>query len=98
MAAFEDIDFSFRVKMQKAMHAMMIAASGVENAERRLHLLGLTEEQVQQISTEPDTDAAQYDLLAPMSGRIVSKHITPGEKVGTLMLRSIRLLISAAFG
>ena len=39
MAAFEDIDFSFRVKMQEAMHAMMIATSGVDNAERRLHLL-----------------------------------------------------------
>jgi len=83
MAAFEDIDFSFRVKMQGAMHAMMIATSGVDNAERRLHLLGLTDEQVQQITTEPDTDAAQYTLLAPMSGRIVAKHLTPGEKVGT---------------
>jgi multidrug efflux pump subunit AcrA (membrane-fusion protein) len=81
MAAFEDIDFSFRVTMQKAMHAMMIAASGVENAERRLHLLGLTEEQVQQIATEPDVNVARYELRAPMSGRVVAKHITPGEKV-----------------
>ncbi|MBL4590965.1 MAG: efflux RND transporter periplasmic adaptor subunit [Phycisphaerales bacterium] len=81
MAAFEDIDFSFRVTMQQAMHASMIALSGVENAERRLHLLGLTDEQVRQVATEPDMNVARYELRAPVNGQIISKHITPGEKV-----------------
>ncbi len=83
MAAFEDIDFSFRLKMQQATQAAMIAASGVENAERRLHILGLSQEQVDRVATEPDMNVARYEMTASMSGRIVSKHITPGEKVGT---------------
>ncbi len=82
MAAFEDVDFSFRLKLQSAQQAAMIAASGVDNAERRLHLLGLTQEQVERVATEPDTDVARYELTAPIGGRIVAKHITPGERVG----------------
>ena len=83
MAAFEDIDFSFRLRMQEAMQASMIAESSVENAERRLHILGMSKSQIEGIATEPDTDVARYELNAPRSGRIVAKHITPGEKVGT---------------
>ncbi len=83
MAAFEDVDFSFRLKIQDAQQSAMIATSGVENAERRLHLLGLSQAQVEGIATEPDANVARYELAAPMSGRIVTKHITPGEMVGT---------------
>ena len=83
MAAFEEIDFSFRLKMQEAMQALMIAESAVDNADRRLHILGLSQDQIEGIATEPDTDVARYELNAPRSGRIVAKHITPGEKVGT---------------
>ncbi len=83
MGAFEDVDFSYRLRLQQAEQAAMIADSGVENAERRLHLLGLNEEQVQLIATEPDMSVARYELHAPMTGRIVAKHITPGEKVST---------------
>ena len=60
----------------------MIAMSGVENAERKLHLLGLNHDQIQLVSSEPDRNVARYELNAPISGRIVSKHITPGERVG----------------
>ena len=83
MAAFEDVDFSFRLRLQEARQQAMIASSGVDNAQRRLHLLGLTEQQVADVASEPDTNVARYELNAPMSGRIVTKHITPGEKVGT---------------
>ncbi|MBL4699273.1 MAG: efflux RND transporter periplasmic adaptor subunit [Phycisphaerales bacterium] len=83
MAAFEDVDFSFRLRLQEARQQSMIASSGVDNTERRLHLLGLSEQQVAEVASEPDTDVARYELNAPMSGRIVAKHITPGEKVGT---------------
>jgi membrane fusion protein, heavy metal efflux system len=83
MAAFEDVDFSFRLRLQEARQQAMIASSGVDNAQRRLHLLGLSEQQVAEVASEPDTQVARYELNAPMSGRIVAKHITPGEKVGT---------------
>ncbi len=81
LAAFEDIDFTYRLKLQEAERAAEIAESAVENAERRLHLLGLTDEQVAGIPEEPDVDVARYELHAPSKGQIVEKHITPGEKV-----------------
>lgn len=83
MGAFEDVDFSFRLMLQEAEQSAMIAASGVDNAERRLHLLGLTQDQVENIVNEPDVNVARYELRAPMNGQIVAKHITPGESVGT---------------
>ncbi len=82
MAEFEDVDFSFRQRMQQAQQGAMIAMSGVENAERKLHLLGLNHDQIQLVSSEPDMNVARYELNAPINGRIVSKHITPGERVG----------------
>lgn len=81
-AAFEDIDFTFQARLIESQRAASIAASGVENAERRLHLRGLSEEQVARIADEPDIDVARYELTAPAAGRIIDKHITPGEKVG----------------
>ncbi len=81
MAAFEDVDFSYQLELQEAEQASMVASSAMENAGRRLYLLGLSEEQVEHVATDSDTDVARYELVSPMSGRIVSKHITPGEKV-----------------
>ena len=68
-AAFEDIDFTYQLRL--------------DNSERRLHLLGLSHEQVAGITDDPDVDVARYSLTAPIGGRIIAKHITPGERVGT---------------
>ena len=82
-AAFEDIDFTYRLRLQEAERAARVAASAVDNTERRLHLLGLSDEQVERIQDEPNFNVARYVLTAPRGGRIVAKHITPGEKVGS---------------
>ncbi len=83
MAAFEDIDFTFHLRLQETEQAALVSASTVDNAERRLHIFGLSQEQVLGIVDEPDTSVSRYELTAPSTGMIVSKHITPGEKVGT---------------
>lgn len=82
-AALEEVDFTYRLRLQEAERSARIALSAVENAERRLHLLGLTETQVADTTHEPDVEFARYTLAAPIGGRIVDKHITPGEVVGT---------------
>jgi cobalt-zinc-cadmium efflux system membrane fusion protein len=82
-AAFEDIDFTYHLRLQEAERSARVAGSTVDTAERRLHLLGLSDEQVTGIAQEPDINVARYELAAPSAGRIVAKHITPGEKVGT---------------
>jgi cobalt-zinc-cadmium efflux system membrane fusion protein len=83
VATFEDIDFSHRLQLQEAERDMRVARSSARNAARRLHLLGLTSEQIEGIETEPEERIARYELRAAAAGRIVSKHITSGEKVGT---------------
>lgn len=81
LAAFEDIDFTFRLRLQEAERAAGVAASSVENAERRLHLLGLSDAQVASVAREPDMNVARYELRASAGGHVVEKHITPGEKI-----------------
>lgn len=80
-ATFEDIDFTFQARLIEAQRAGSVAASAVENAERRLHLLGLSEEQVARVASEPDINVARYELTAPTAGRVIDKHITSGEMV-----------------
>ena len=81
LAAIEDLEFAYRVNLEQAEQAAKIAASGVEISRRRLHLLGLTNEQIDAIADEPVEAVARYELRAPGAGRIVEKHLTPGEKV-----------------
>lgn len=82
-AAFEEIDFAYRLRLQEAERIARFAASAVDNARRRLRLMGLDADQIAAISHEPDASFARYALTAPIEGRIVDKHITPGEKLGT---------------
>ena len=80
-AAVEDISFHYQAQLTQAERAHRVAESSLGNAERRLHLLGLSDQKVRSIQTEPDTEISRYELSAPTAGRIVSKHITVGEKI-----------------
>lgn len=82
MAAYEDIEFSYQLTLQEAQQKALVASTSVDNAERRLHLLGLSQAGVARVATEADVDIARYELAAPGSGEIVLKHIAPGERVG----------------
>lgn len=82
MAAYEDIEFSYLLTLQEAQQKSLVASTSVDNSERRLHLLGLSQIDVDRIATEADVDIARYELTAPKAGRIVVKHIAPGERVG----------------
>jgi len=53
----------------------------LEAAERRLHILGLSDEQVAALGTGSDESLSRYELRSPVSGRIIERHITPGEAV-----------------
>jgi len=82
-AVFEEIAFTYQVRLDTARRAASVATSSVENAERRLYLLGLSETDVEGIANEPTNHIARYQMSAPISGRIIDKHLTPGEKVDT---------------
>lgn len=81
MAVFEEIDFTFGVRLQDAQRAAQVATSAVENAGRRLHILGISDEKMDVVHQESHEDISRYVITAPIAGRIVSKHISPGEKV-----------------
>ncbi len=50
-------------------------------AEAKLHALGLTQEQVEKLHEEKDTDYSRYEIKAPFAGAVIEKHITLGEVV-----------------
>ncbi len=84
MAVFEDVNFTYQIRFQEAERAERVAGSAVENAKRRLHILGLSDPQITGVSDESPADIARYEVKAPMGGRVVAKHITPGEKVDSV--------------
>lgn len=81
MAVFEEVDFMYRVRLEEAQRAASVANSAVENARRRLALLGLSAEEIDAIAQEPPERIARYEVAAPIAGRIIEKHIAPGEKI-----------------
>lgn len=52
-----------------------------KTAEAKLHALGLTQEQVDKLHDEKDTDYSRYEIKAPFAGVVIEKHITLGEVV-----------------
>jgi len=52
-------------------------------AEQSLHALGMSEEQLKQIGKTHDANLlTRFEIRASLSGTIIAKHITRGEKVG----------------
>ena len=81
LSVFEDIDFRFSVDLMQAEQGLRVAESAVSNADRRLHILGMSQEQIDAIESEADTAISRYELHAPIAGRIVMKHLSIGERV-----------------
>lgn len=64
-----------------ADRAVQVARSALESNERRLHILGLDEEQIRGISTEPDERLSRFELKGPVTGRVVERTVAVGESV-----------------
>lgn len=65
----------------KARQALAETDIDHRTAEAKLHALGLTQEQVDQLHEEKDTDYSRYEIKAPFAGTVIEKHITLGEVV-----------------
>ncbi|MFQ5512725.1 MAG: efflux RND transporter periplasmic adaptor subunit [Candidatus Krumholzibacteriia bacterium] len=82
----EEISFDLELRFLRAKKDYRVAATEMRNAERALHILGLTNEQTEEIAQrgdEIDTDIARAALASPSSGVIVDRHATRGELVNT---------------
>ncbi len=78
---YEEISFRYRTKLLQAQRAHRVSESALLNAERRLHILGLTDEDVAALpeGREHDVQVAIYEMRAPFDGTVVEKHIALGE-------------------
>ncbi|QDV90749.1 Cobalt-zinc-cadmium resistance protein CzcB [Phycisphaerae bacterium RAS2] len=68
-------------ELLKAKQALAETDIEHRTAEAKLHALGLTQEQVESLHTEKDTDYSRYEIKAPFAGTVIEKHITLGEVV-----------------
>lgn len=53
----------------------------LKSAEKKLHVLGLSDDDVEKLPTQPDVAYTQYEIRAPFSGTVIGKHIALGELV-----------------
>ena len=81
---YEEINFGYGQRLVQTQRALKVAETTDRNAERRLHVLGLTEKQRADLPKEKDEDIARYELRAPFAGVVLEKHITTGEHLDTV--------------
>jgi len=82
----EEISFDLELRFLRAEKDFKVAQMQMRNAERALHILGLSNEQtvdIAQHGEQVDTDIARATLASPMAGVIVDRHLTRGELVNT---------------
>jgi len=82
----EEISFGQDLRFLRAEKDFQVAETEMRNAERALHILGLTNQQTSEIARqgkEIDADISRAALFSPMSGVIVDRHLTRGELVNT---------------
>ncbi len=82
----EEISFDLELRFLRAEMDFKVAKTEMRNAERALHILGLSSEQTEEVAqrgNEVDTDIARAALASPISGMIVDRHLTRGELVST---------------
>lgn len=82
----EEIAFDLELSFLRAQKDFQVARTEERNAERALHVLGLTNEQTKQIAEHGeviDEDISRTALFSPIDGIIVERHLTRGELVDT---------------
>ncbi len=82
----EEISFDLELRFLRAEKDYKVAETEMRNAERALHILGLSNDQTMEIARhgdEVDADIARAALASPISGVIVERHLTRGELVNT---------------
>lgn len=79
LALREQIDFSSERDRLAAERASQVARSALEAAERRLHLLGLSHEQIALLGSDSDEALSRYVLRSPVAGRVIQRDMAVGE-------------------
>lgn len=81
LAIREEVAFASERDLLSAERGLRVARSELEAAQRRLHILGLSGEQIADVDSEPLEALSRYELRSPAAGRIVERSVTPGEAI-----------------
>ncbi|MCB2184970.1 MAG: efflux RND transporter periplasmic adaptor subunit [Deltaproteobacteria bacterium] len=66
-----------------ARQARAEARIAKNSAEQQLHALGLSEDYLKRLPSQPHISYTRLEIKAPFSGTVINRHITLGEKVDT---------------
>jgi cobalt-zinc-cadmium efflux system membrane fusion protein len=83
VATREEVGFNADQARLSAERTVEVARVALESAKRRLHILGLNQEQIAKIGSEPQEALSRFELRSPASGRIVERAVSVGESVET---------------
>ncbi len=82
MATREEVRFNVEQSQLTAQRGVEVANGSLESAKRRLHILGLSKEQIAAIGTERNELLSRFELRSPVSGRVIERAVSVGESVG----------------
>ncbi len=77
----EEIAFDLERTRLATERALEVTRSALEAAERHLHILGLTPEQIEAIGSETNEMLSRFELRSPVGGRVIERSIATGESV-----------------
>ncbi|GBE29915.1 MAG TPA: efflux RND transporter periplasmic adaptor subunit [Bacteroidetes bacterium] len=68
-------------ELQTAEREKRGAEISLLSTEQMLHALGIEDNRIQQIGTDPSVELSHHELLAPFDGRVIQREIVQGERV-----------------
>lgn len=77
----DDLAFSNARTLDQRRREAKVAEVALLVAERKLHALGLSEDEVAAVPDQSDMELARYVIDAPISGVITERHIVRGERI-----------------
>ena len=82
-ATYDEVSFSIKRLLLEKSRAVEVARTSLRAAERHLHVIGITQKQIQRLEDgeEEDLKLSRVGVAAPISGTVIEKHITLGEMV-----------------
>ena len=81
MALREKIDYDGKWSVRQKKRNLEIGILNLKIARQKLFALGLLDEDIETISYQDDQDFSQYELISPIKGIIIQKHLTTGEAI-----------------
>jgi len=77
----EQVEYEGSWRLKQKKRAAEVANLNLETAVQKLLTLGMTRSEIETLSHQEEHVFTHYDLKAPVSGVVISKHITSGEAV-----------------